>query len=122
MSTNGSIPSDLATRDGATTHRIFFLDMAGGRVLSESAEAHRPRARFAQPNDLLDRPGRPAPRHALDHKGGRMFMTDLAGSVYSANLDGSDQKTLLFGQGNLTGVAYAEIQPAAQSNRSTNHI
>jgi len=27
----------------------------------------------------------------------------------SANLDGSDQKTLLFAQGNLTGIAYAEI-------------
>jgi len=26
----------------------------------------------------------------------------------SANLDGSDQKTLLFAQGNLTGIAYAE--------------
>jgi len=47
---------------------------------------------------------------ALDRKGGRMFITDLAGSVYSANLDGSDQKTLLFGQGNLTGIAYVEIQ------------
>jgi hypothetical protein len=47
---------------------------------------------------------------ALDRKGGRMFITDFAGSVYSANLDGSDQKTLLFGQGNLTGIAYAEIQ------------
>ena len=39
-----------------------------------------------------------------------MFITDFAGSVYSANLDGSDQKTLLFAQGNLTGIAYAEIQ------------
>jgi hypothetical protein len=47
---------------------------------------------------------------ALDRKGSRMFITDFAGSVYSANLDGSDQKTLLFAQGNLTGIAYAEIQ------------
>src|SRR3954470_4448074 len=39
---------------------------------------------------------------ALDRKRGRMFITDFAGSVYSANLDGSNQKTLLFGQGNLT--------------------
>ena len=46
---------------------------------------------------------------ALDLKGGRMFITDLAGSVYSANLDGSDKKTLLFAEGNLTGIAYAEI-------------
>jgi hypothetical protein len=55
---------------------------------------------------------------ALDRKGSRMFITDFAGSVYSANLDGSDPKTLLFGQGNLTGIAYAEIQaqPPAQDS------
>jgi hypothetical protein len=46
---------------------------------------------------------------ALDLKGGRMFLTDFAGSVYSANLDGSNEQTLLFAQGNLTGIAYAEI-------------
>jgi DNA-binding beta-propeller fold protein YncE len=46
---------------------------------------------------------------ALDLKGGRMFITDLAGTVYSANLDGSNKKTLLFAEGNLTGITYAEI-------------
>jgi DNA-binding beta-propeller fold protein YncE len=46
---------------------------------------------------------------ALDLKGRRMFMTDLAGSVYSSNLDGSNRKTLLFAEGNLTGIAYAEL-------------
>jgi hypothetical protein len=46
---------------------------------------------------------------ALDLKGGRMFLTDLGGSVYSANLDGTNKKTLLFAEGNLTGIAYAEI-------------
>jgi DNA-binding beta-propeller fold protein YncE len=46
---------------------------------------------------------------ALDLKGGRMFLTDLGGSVYSANLDGSNKKTLLGAEGNLTGIVYAEI-------------
>jgi hypothetical protein len=46
---------------------------------------------------------------ALDLKGGRMFLTDFGGSVYSAALDGSNKKTLLFAQGNLTGIAYAEL-------------
>ena len=46
---------------------------------------------------------------SLDLKAGRMFLTDLGGSVYSANLDGSNKKTLFFGQGNLTGIAYAEL-------------
>ena len=46
---------------------------------------------------------------ALDLKGDRMFVTDLGGSVYSAKLDGSDKKVLLFAQGNLSGIAYAEL-------------
>ncbi len=46
---------------------------------------------------------------ALDLDNGRMFVTDLAGSVYSANLDGSNKKPVIFAQGNLTGIAYAEL-------------
>ena len=46
---------------------------------------------------------------ALDMDGDRMFVTDLGGSLYSAKLDGSGKRTLLFAQGNLSGVAYAEI-------------
>jgi hypothetical protein len=46
---------------------------------------------------------------ALDVRGGRMFLTDLGGSVYSASFDGSNKKTLLVAQGNLTGIAYAEL-------------
>ncbi|WP_244222814.1 3-hydroxyacyl-CoA dehydrogenase [Cupriavidus lacunae] len=46
---------------------------------------------------------------ALDVKGGRMFMTDLGGSVYASALDGSDQRVLTFAQGNLAGIAYAEV-------------
>src|SRR5258707_5826750 len=46
---------------------------------------------------------------ALDLTGGRMFITDLGGSVYSANLDGSNKKMLFFAEGNLSGIAYAEI-------------
>ena len=46
---------------------------------------------------------------ALDLRGGRMFITDLGGSVYSANLDGSNRRTLLIAEGNLSGIAYAEL-------------
>jgi hypothetical protein len=55
---------------------------------------------------------------ALDLKGGRMFITDLAGSVYSAGLDGSNRRTLLGAQGNLTGIAYVEL-PAAHEPQSS---
>jgi hypothetical protein len=71
------------------------------------------------PMDAESQP-RPAPeillRHlmegigiALDFAGGRMFLTDLAGSIYSARIDGSEKRTLQAGQGNLTGIAYVEI-------------
>jgi hypothetical protein len=45
---------------------------------------------------------------ALDVPGNRMFVTDLAGSLYVAKLDGTDKRMLLGAQGNLTGVAYVE--------------
>jgi hypothetical protein len=46
---------------------------------------------------------------ALDVLGDRMFVTDFAGSVYSADLDGKNERNFLYAQGNLTGIAYAEI-------------
>src|SRR6266851_7265053 len=46
---------------------------------------------------------------ALDLKGNRMFLTDLAGTVYTARLDGSEKKPVLAAQGNITGIAYVEI-------------
>jgi hypothetical protein len=52
---------------------------------------------------------------ALDFKGNRMFLTDLAGSIYSARLDGTDKKPLLVAQGNLTGIAYAEVPANRES-------
>ena len=46
---------------------------------------------------------------ALDLKNARMFLTDLGGSVYRCNLDGSEQKAIAFAEGNLSGIAYVEI-------------
>ena len=46
---------------------------------------------------------------ALDVAGDRMFVTDFAGSIYSAHLDGSEKRNFLYAQGNLTGIAYADI-------------
>ncbi len=46
---------------------------------------------------------------SLDLANNRMFLTDLGGSVYSANLDGSNKKNIIFAEGNLTGIAYAEL-------------
>ena len=46
---------------------------------------------------------------SLDLENKRMFLTDLGGSVYSANLDGSNKKNLLMAQGNLSGIAYVKL-------------
>jgi DNA-binding beta-propeller fold protein YncE len=45
----------------------------------------------------------------LDLDGGRMYVTDLGGSIYTAGLDGSDRKEILVAQGNLTGIAHAVL-------------
>lgn len=63
-------------------------------------------------NDLMEGIGL-----SLDLKHGRMFFSDLAGSVYSARLDGSEKRALLVAQGNLTGVAYAELAQAKAAAR-----
>jgi hypothetical protein len=44
---------------------------------------------------------------ALDTTRDRLYVTDLGGNVYSANLDGSDRRTIMTGQGSLTGIAFA---------------
>ena len=46
---------------------------------------------------------------SLDLRRGRMFVTDLGGNIYRANLDGSSRQTILTGQGSLTGIAYVEM-------------
>jgi hypothetical protein len=46
---------------------------------------------------------------ALDRHGRRMFVTDLAGTVYTADMDGSNRRPIMSAQGNLTGIAYVEL-------------
>jgi DNA-binding beta-propeller fold protein YncE len=54
---------------------------------------------------------------ALDPKGRRMFITDFGGSIYSANLDGTNRKMLQFALGNLTGIAYAEVPLTSSASK-----
>ncbi|MFI5811004.1 MULTISPECIES: 3-hydroxyacyl-CoA dehydrogenase [unclassified Streptomyces] len=46
---------------------------------------------------------------ALDLDDGRLFVTDMAGTVYAADLDGSNRREILIVQGNLTGIAHALV-------------
>ena len=47
---------------------------------------------------------------ALDPVRNRMFATDLGGNVWLAALDGSGNRPIRALQGNLTGIAYAEVE------------
>ena len=46
---------------------------------------------------------------ALDPAHNRMFVTDLGGNVWAAALDGTGQRPIRALQGNLTGIAYADL-------------
>jgi hypothetical protein len=50
---------------------------------------------------------------ALDPGHDRMFVTDLGGNIYAAGLDGAGYRTIRALQGNLTGIAYAELPPGS---------
>ena len=88
------------------------------RVLYWTDRGDPPRGNTVNRASIDDRPAEPeiVVTHlmegigiALDVPGDRMFVTDFAGSIYSANLDGSGERNFLYAQGNLTGIAYAEI-------------
>lgn len=46
---------------------------------------------------------------ALDLNEGRMYFTDIGGSLYSASMDGSDMKVILDSLGDLTGICCAHL-------------
>src|SRR6266702_1247918 len=79
-------------------------DPPRGNTVNRASIDAKPRAPEILLSHLMEGSG-----IALDVPGDRMFVTDFAGSIYSARLDGSDERNLLFAQGNLTGIAYAEI-------------
>ena len=95
------------------------LDMHNG-MLYWTDRGDPPRGNTVNRSPIGEKPKNQSPEILLTHlmesigialnlKGKRMFVTDLGGSIYLANLDGSDKKTLLAAQGNLSGIAYAEL-------------
>ena len=46
---------------------------------------------------------------ALDPANNRMFVTDLGGNIWTGGLDGTGNRPVRALQGNLTGIAYAEV-------------
>lgn len=108
-----SLPEPIDLEIDAATRTLYWTD-----------RGDPPRGNTVNRAPLDSSPGqRPAPEIVFDHlmegiglaldrRGRRMFITDLGGSVYSANLDGSNRRMLEFAAGNLTGVAYVELPPA----------
>ena len=106
--------------DGLPEPIDLELDLEG-RYLYWTDRGNPPRGNSVNRTDIDAEPGKAGPPEivladlmegigiALDRAGGRMFVTDFAGSIYSARLDGSDRRTLAQAQGNLTGIAYAEL-------------
>jgi len=90
------------------------------RLLYWTDRGNPPRGNTVNRASIDAKPGQSAPEIlvsdlmegiglALDVAGNRMFVTDLAGSLYVADLDGTHKRALLGAQGNLTGVAYAAL-------------
>jgi hypothetical protein len=79
-------------------------DPPRGNTVNRASIDARPRAPEIVLTHLMEGIG-----IALDVSDDRMFVTDFAGSIYSAKLDGSGERSILFAQGNLTGIAYTEI-------------
>src|SRR4029077_8659795 len=89
-------------------HRVLYWTDRGdpprGNTVNRASIDAKPQAPEILVTHLMDGMG-----IALEVAGDRMFVTDFAGSLYSAKLDGSGERNPLFAQGNLTGIAYAKI-------------
>jgi hypothetical protein len=89
-------------------HRVLYWTDRGdpprGNTVNRASIDAKPQAPEILVTHLMEGIG-----IALDVAGDRMFVTDFAGSLYSAKLDGSGERNPLFAQGNLTGIAYAKI-------------
>jgi hypothetical protein len=95
------------------------LDL-GNRLIYWTDRGDAPQGNTVSRGDMDGSPGNGQPKIlvsglmegiglSLDLRERRMFFADLGGSLYSAQLDGSNKRALTFAQGNLTGVAYAEL-------------
>jgi hypothetical protein len=103
----GHLPEPIDLELDLQTRVLYWTDRGDpprGNTVNRAAIDARPEAPEIVVTHLMEGIG-----IALDVAGDRMFMTDFAGSVYSARLDGSEKRDLLFAQGNLTGIAYVEV-------------
>jgi hypothetical protein len=96
------LPEPIDLEIDAANRVLYWTDRGNpprGNSVSRTALDGKPEQR-----DLMEGIG-----IALNVRGDRMFVTDLAGSIYSTALDGTDKRVIAYAQGNLSGIAYAEI-------------
>jgi DNA-binding beta-propeller fold protein YncE len=110
------LPEPIDLELDLTTRTLYWTDRGDpprgntvNRAPTKVASGHR------EPPEILATHLMEGIGIALDLGHARMFVTDLAGSVYVADLDGSNLKAIVAAGGNLTGIAYAELAPRNSS-------
>ncbi len=104
----GALPEPIDLEFDPGSRVLYWTDRgdppAGNTVNRAKVDAAAPREPEILIRHLMEGIGL-----ALDLAGGRMFVTDLGGSIYTARLDGSEAHPIAFAQGNLSGIAYASL-------------
>lgn len=107
------LPEPIDLELDPTTRTLYWTDRGDAprgntvnRAPTDATNGHR------QPPEILSNHLMEGIGIALDLPGERMFITDFGGSVYAADLDGTSRREILVAQGNLTGIAYAELPTA----------
>ena len=87
MSANLSKPTDLTRRDSAVSGRLFFLDLAAGRVMSANPDGSNLKVLVEEGRKLPD-------GLAVDAAAGHLYWTNMGnlkandGSILRSDLDG----------------------------------
>jgi hypothetical protein len=100
-------PIDLELDEGS---RLIYWTDRGDPPAGNTLNRAPVDADGSQPPDVLVSHLMEAIGLALDIAGGRLFVTDLGGSVYVAGLDGAHPQVLAAAQGNITGIAFAKFK------------
>ena len=108
----GGLPEPIDLELDLETHTLYWTDRGDppkgnsvNRAAMDGAHGHR------NPPEILSTHLMEGIGIALDLDGDRMFVTDLSGDVYVADLNGHNRRTILAAQGNLTGIAYVRWEP-----------
>ena len=102
----GDLPEPIDLDLDLNNQMIYWSDRGNGPRGNSINRAPVDEEGVREPEILLTGLGE-AIGLSLDLAGGRMFFTELAGTLYRARLDGSETRALLQAQGNLTGIAFA---------------